>query len=184
MIQQSMKWFPLRTVWRSTSGLAESGIWNVSFPLHNQLINSWALRNYYLSYKTLKKLCGPFLWMDFNCLKEPLQAGSLFFNRYVPRNFWYSFCRPRKDEGLSRPFPTPANMELYLGIRLNSLNIRNKMWRQKLQTKNSFIRDYSKHFFRSGKWQYFFRSGKRQKYSILNWISETKSWKYFFYVGK
>ena len=44
--------------------------------------------------------------MGFNCLKatETLQGGSLLFYHEVPRNFWYSFDRPRKDERLSRPW--------------------------------------------------------------------------------
>ena len=42
--------------------------------------------------------------MGFNWLKatEPRRGGSLFFTT-VPRNFWYSFYRPPKDEWLSRP---------------------------------------------------------------------------------
>ena len=34
-----------------------------------------------------KKLCYPFLWMGFNCLKatETLRGGSLFFD---PGNYW------------------------------------------------------------------------------------------------
>ena len=34
----------------------------------------------------IKKLCGPFLWMGFNCLKasEPLRGGSLLFTTKSP----------------------------------------------------------------------------------------------------
>ena len=38
---------------------------------------------------------------------EPLRGGSLLF----PRNPWYSFDRPRKDEWLSRPWSHPVVFE-------------------------------------------------------------------------
>ena len=47
------------------------------------------------------KLYVPFLWMGFNCLKATATSGRQFtFYHSVPRNSWYSFYRPRKDERL------------------------------------------------------------------------------------
>ena len=44
----------------------------------------------------------PFLWMGFNCLKATATSRKQFtFYHSVPRNSWYSFYRPWKDEGLS-----------------------------------------------------------------------------------
>ena len=52
-----------------------------------------------------KKLYGPFLWMGFNCLKATATSRRQFtFYHSVPRNSWYSFYRPRKDERLSQPW--------------------------------------------------------------------------------
>ena len=52
-----------------------------------------------------KKLYDPFLWMGFNCLKaRAASRRQLTFYYQVPRNFWYSLYRPRKDERLSRPW--------------------------------------------------------------------------------
>ena len=62
-----------------------------------------------------KKLYGPFLWMGFNCLKVTATSSRQFtFYHSVPRNFWYSFYRPRKDERLSQPWSHPVvlNTEL------------------------------------------------------------------------
>ena len=54
------------------------------------------------------KLYGPFLWMGFNCLKATATSRRQFtFYHSVPRNSWYSFYRPRKDERLSRPWSHP-----------------------------------------------------------------------------
>ena len=52
-----------------------------------------------------KKLYGPFLWTGFNCLKARANSrGQFTFYHEVPRNFWYSFYQPRKNERLSRPW--------------------------------------------------------------------------------
>ena len=57
-----------------------------------------------------KKLYGPFLlWMGFNCLKATATSRRQFtFYHSVPRNSWYSFYQPRKDERLSRPWSHPV----------------------------------------------------------------------------
>ena len=61
-----------------------------------------------LTLKKKKQLYGPFLWMEFNCLKATATSRRQFtFYHSVPRNSWYSFYRPRKDEGLSRPLSRP-----------------------------------------------------------------------------
>ena len=67
------------------------------------------LIKYILKKKTLK-LYGPFLlWMGFNCLKATATSRRQFiFYHSVPRNSWYSFYRPRKDERLSRPWSHPV----------------------------------------------------------------------------
>ena len=52
-----------------------------------------------------KKPYGPFLWIGFNCLKATATSRrQLTFYHLVPRNSWYSFYRPRKDERLSQPW--------------------------------------------------------------------------------
>ena len=59
--------------------------------------------------KNFKKLYGPFLWMGFNCLKARATSRRQFtFYHSVPRNFWYSLYRLRKDERLSRPWSHPV----------------------------------------------------------------------------
>ena len=56
-----------------------------------------------------KKLYGPFLWMGFNCLKATATSRRQFtFYHSVPRNSWYSFYRPWKDERLRRPWSHPV----------------------------------------------------------------------------
>ena len=55
------------------------------------------------------QLYAPFLWMGFNCLKATATSRRQFtFYHSVPRNSWYSLCRPRKDERLSRPCSHPV----------------------------------------------------------------------------
>ena len=47
--------------------------------------------------------------MGFNCLKVTVTSRRQFtFYHSLPRNSWYSFYRPRKDEGLSRPWSHPV----------------------------------------------------------------------------
>ena len=47
--------------------------------------------------------------MGFNCLKATATSRREFtFYHSVPRNFWYSFYRPQKDERLSRPWSHPV----------------------------------------------------------------------------
>ena len=56
-----------------------------------------------------KKLYGPFLWIGFNCLKATATSRRQFtFYHSVPRNSWYSFYRPWKNERLSRPWSHPV----------------------------------------------------------------------------
>ena len=45
----------------------------------------------------------------FNCLnaRATLRRQFTFYHK-VPRNPWYSFYRPRKDEQLSRPWSHPV----------------------------------------------------------------------------
>ena len=51
----------------------------------------------------------PFLWMGFNCLKATATSRRQFtFYHSVPKNSWYSFYRPRKDERPSRPWSHPV----------------------------------------------------------------------------
>ena len=65
-------------------------------------------KNFTLKKKQKKKLYGPFLWMGFSCLKARATSRRQFtFYHQVPRN-WYSFYRPRKDEGLSQPWSHPV----------------------------------------------------------------------------
>ena len=61
-------------------------------------------------FKLLKKrLYGPFLWIGFNCLKAAATSRRQFtFYHSFPRNSWYSFYWPRKDERLSRPWSHPV----------------------------------------------------------------------------
>ena len=57
------------------------------------------------SYEILKKknFMAPFcLWMGLNCLKAIATSRRQFtFYHSVPRNSWYSFYQPQKDERLS-----------------------------------------------------------------------------------
>ena len=47
--------------------------------------------------------------MGFNCLKATATSRRQFtFYHSVPRNSWYSFYRPQKDERLSRPWSHPV----------------------------------------------------------------------------
>ena len=47
--------------------------------------------------------------MGFNCLKATATSRRQFtFYHSVPRNSWYSFYRPRKDEKLGRPWSHPV----------------------------------------------------------------------------
>ena len=51
-----------------------------------------------------RKPYGPFLWMEYNCLKvtEPLRGDILLATTNWSN--WYSFHEPWKDEKLSRPW--------------------------------------------------------------------------------
>ena len=107
--------------------------------------------SFFLFFFKKKKLYGPFLWMEFNCLKATTTS-----RRQVPRNSWYSFYEPRKDDRLSRPWSHPVVLntgpldwesstlttrpfakwrEMFLELTffitfLNSLNIRSYIWRR------------------------------------------------------
>ena len=53
--------------------------------------------------------------MRFNCLKATTTSRRQFtFCHSVPRNSWYSFYQPRKDERLSWPWSHPV--VLYMGL--------------------------------------------------------------------
>ena len=66
-------------------------------------------------YFTFTLLYGPFLWMGFNCLKVTATSRRQFtFYHSVPRNSWYSFYRPQKDERLSRPWSHPVVLNMGL----------------------------------------------------------------------
>ena len=58
--------------------------------------------------KTLKKF-GPLLWVGFDCFKAraTLKRQFIFYQK-VPRNSWYSFYQPQKDERLSQPWGYPV----------------------------------------------------------------------------
>ena len=52
------------------------------------------------------------LFMDGVQLKSTAISRRQFtFYHSVPRNSWYSFYRPRKDEGLSRPWSHPVVLD-------------------------------------------------------------------------
>ena len=53
--------------------------------------------------------------MQFNCLKATTTSRRQFtFCHSVPRNSWYSFYRPQKDERLSRPWSHPVVLNIGL----------------------------------------------------------------------
>ena len=55
-----------------------------------------------------KNFMAPLLCIGLNCLKATATSWRQFtFYHSVPRYFWYSFYRPRKDEWLSRPWRYP-----------------------------------------------------------------------------
>ena len=84
-------------------------------------INDDTISNIDWKKKTFKKLYGSFLRMEFNCLKATATLRRQFtFYHSVPRNSWYSFYQPRKDERLSQPWSHPVVLNTGLGIqRLN-----------------------------------------------------------------
>ena len=50
--------------------------------------------------------------MGFNCLKAKTTSRRQFtLYHSVPRNSWYSFYRPQKDERLSRPWSHPVVLD-------------------------------------------------------------------------
>ena len=90
-----MFWAPICSGMKILLGMALSSVLNKSKSAVTSLFN-------------IKKIYGPFLWMGFNCLKATATSRRQFtFYHSVPRNFWYSFNRPRKDERLSRPCSHP-----------------------------------------------------------------------------
>ena len=86
---------------------AEVSFENWNHPLQTNLKPRFTERKSRRNIK--KKLYGPFLWIGFNCLKATSTSKRQFtFYHSVPRNYWYSFYRPRKDERLSRPWSHPV----------------------------------------------------------------------------
>ena len=64
--------------------------------------------NLYL-VKTKKIFMASFYeWVSTASRLEPLSRRQFTFYHYVPRNTWYSFYRPRRDETLSRPWSHPV----------------------------------------------------------------------------
>ena len=61
---------------------------------------------------------APFYGWGSTASRLQLQGGSsrrqFTFYHSVPRNFWYSFYRPRKDERLSRPWSHPVVLNMGL----------------------------------------------------------------------
>ena len=76
--------------------------------------NSWPPPplGHYTFYIKLK-FYAPFSWMGFNYLKAraTLRRQCTFYHK-VPRNSWYSFYQPRKDERLSRPWSHPVVLNM------------------------------------------------------------------------
>ena len=59
--------------------------------------------------KLKKKTLWPLFMDGVNCLKATATSRRQFtFYHSVPRNSWYSFYRPRKDEKLSQPWSHPV----------------------------------------------------------------------------
>ena len=70
-----------------------------------------------------------------NCLKATATSRRQFaFYHSVPRNSWYSFYRPRKDERLSRPwrsrhiFLTSCDYQLCSSVSVLSLLLLISLW--------------------------------------------------------
>ena len=68
--------------------------------------------------------------MGFNCLKATATSRRQFtFYHSVPRNFWYSFYRPQKDERLSRPWSHPVVLNMGpLDWKSSTLTTRPSGW--------------------------------------------------------
>ena len=82
---------------------------------------------YYKNISLKKRLALWPLFMDgFNCLKARATSRRQFtFYHSVPRNSWYSFYRPRKDERLSRPWSHPVVLNTRpLGWKTSALTTR------------------------------------------------------------
>ena len=86
-----------------------------------------------LNQNNKKKNYGPFLWMGFNCLKARATSRRQFtFYHKVPRNSWYSFYRPWKNERLSRPWSHPVVLNMGpLGWESSALSTKNLQNHQK-----------------------------------------------------
>ena len=78
-----------------------------------------------------KKLYGPFLWMGFNCLKARATSRRQFtFYHSVPRNVWYSFYQPRKDERLSRPWSHLTEYNFFDEVDTPRKGVENRVKRE------------------------------------------------------
>ena len=72
-------------------------------------ISQVKVQSYHVQKREKKNFMAPFLWMGFNCLKATATSRRQFtFYHSVPRNSWYSFYRPRKDERLSQLWSHPV----------------------------------------------------------------------------
>ena len=74
--------------------------------------------------------------MGFNCLKATTATSRRQFTFYhsVPRNSWYSFYRPRKDERLSRPWSHPVVLNTgLLDWESSTLIFKNILPRKKIR---------------------------------------------------
>ena len=84
------------------------------------------LDTFYAVFVKLKKkaLWPLFLWMGFNCLKAIATLRRQFtFYHSVPRNSWYSFYRPQKDEKAETTLEPPSGFELGTsGLEMQRLN--------------------------------------------------------------
>ena len=76
----------------------------------------WGIPLCILNLKLItKNLYGPFLWMGFNCLKVTATSRTQFtFYHQVPRNSWYLFYHPQKDERLSQSWSHPVVLNTVL----------------------------------------------------------------------
>ena len=75
----------------------------------NAILRITPYMDFNLKKDFLKKLYGPLLWMEFNYLKARATLRRQFtLYHKVPRNSWYLFYHPRKDEGLSQLWSHPV----------------------------------------------------------------------------
>ena len=84
---------------------------------------------------------APFLWMGFNCINATATSRRQFtFYHSVPRNYWYSFYRLRKNERLRYHLQYLLLLSSSICIRFSALKLSPRMsfWKKICLTKKNW----------------------------------------------